>query len=1110
MTLDEAVSKLNTEYQKHLNSEAKQQYFAWTAKLDIDDTDGFENLSKAQFTAIRKRVASATLDAIKSEYEGINSVSRGYDPSGSVSYTDYGIQSDYAIYKKNREDIGLDLQEGLLQRARRKVNSDKAILEKWAMSVVNESAQLLKDFNVSYSMEGDKVKFNVEQKPKKKVTINVKNNKKEKEISQEISSALEQEIKKLDERIEKNIRASSKGNFQTMIKNQLQGLGLYTKGKKPPKDERNQSNWTPTIDLRQSKNYITSNNRANSQHRTDTYTPQDFSMAMGYIKSSENPEENLIQKFDKKLKNIDAVKEKDLRTYTNLRKGPIRRRIQDSSFEELYANLKAYNEEYVSPELNSDYLGMGIFEDKDYASSLRELLDFIEEIKGDYVGGRIVNTIYNTLSPTELLLLDKKERKELRNIATKEKRYFRDQINWFKNNFTTNEGDHPLKGAVIEFYTPLNYEDRVEIVSGEPISEDNHDNIITKSLKSLGNSGNIYSYSNFYEYKELKEQHTKAIMVSNWNVQNMEQSGGFGLNRIRLNEREIKVPDTIDKATGKILEGGLLDKAEIKQFADIEAQMAYELVLKVAGQNYDLVRYAIKALDEKRGTSGVNDNRQKLLSGDYVEIIDPKTKFIVVKKRSEVTKEELEYGSNRELVGFWQDVTSVPKDLIERTLRDGIKAEVARAQKIWDEDLALVRAQTKTNQLAKMPTFPKTWIEQQLDNQLKEHLSIYEQYMKLNKRASTRNKITPKSAMLGVGTPNIFNGGFEVAISYLKRQPEVVTGTKQFTSAQVKKTWNNEWDIDNDEYEFKKEGSKHIFVRKSSLKPLDVRDKLPKKKKGLLPLIIPKKWLMADLTIQHYGSLVAAGFFQLLVSNTPIDEPYDYIERRKYIKKGKAKYTDEMVTKDGKRIKYELPDEEIYEQWTTGSSVEYKEIKRHHEPDTDVVRNDWEFNYKGRIFKPTDKCFEGKDIELFGKPGDRSAIAKIAVIFEKETAKSKIRTHNFTYKNTNKRWEQLEYGGYPNSNSGPWKGSGKYQKEHGVKDHFTYQAPHGWLRLIEAQWNMVFEQGSDFDFVEAFIKEQASDVSVVAEEFVEKLKKYDPSIGTRGYDLQNWVVMEVD
>ena len=346
--------------------------------------------------------------------------------------------------------------------------------------------------------------------------------------------------------------------------------------------------------------------------------------------------------------------------------------------------------------------------------------------------------------------------------------------------------------------------------------------------------------------------------------------------------------------------------------------------------------------------------------------------------------------------------------------------------------------------------------------------------LKTNKVSASRTKIVPKSGQQILGI-DMFD------IPYIKfEKPQRVKFKAQ----------NNK--ISNNEY--------FAYGEVASKSSTPVRRTIMVRKSGLKPFILPIEAVKNYYIRSNYGDVVAACFFQLLVSNTPIDEPYSGLRKRKYYTTKQVSSYDKEVY-DGETYYYNKTAEEIYKEKEANREVKYYYEHFTHTPDDEVVRNDWVFVYKGKAFHPTDSEFAG----CFDKPGDFNSVKQIATVFKTYSSTSKIKSVSFSYHNTNPRWEQLEYGGYPQeNNSGPWKGSGKYGYMHGIKDHFTYQAPYGYLRLIEAQWNMLINSSFDIKNVKLFLSAEGFDVKNVGIELIKTLK-----INPREYDVKNFRIIEV-
>lgn len=242
--------------------------------------------------------------------------------------------------------------------------------------------------------------------------------------------------------------------------------------------------------------------------------------------------------------------------------------------------------------------------------------------------------------------------------------------------------------------------------------------------------------------------------------------------------------------------------------------------------------------------------------------------------------------------------------------------------------------------------------------------------------------------------------------------------------------------------------------------------------------------------------LAVAKYFQILVSNTPIDEEYVYnaVEytdrissasraRWKELSKEKQKlfnkiyYLDNYTSTVKKRKNYhEQVTSELdeafaksdvaieYENRIEDINLEIKELKkskeedfipRTHKPDNDYIRGDWVLVYRGvryQAFK-TDRD-NGADVyfseDLFEKIDDFKSVTKIAEILHNNVGNGIIGGGLRTI-NDNPKYKVLEYGGYITESEA--KEGTRYHKPHGVTNKHSYQAPKGYHRLVAAMWN---------------------------------------------------------
>lgn len=255
------------------------------------------------------------------------------------------------------------------------------------------------------------------------------------------------------------------------------------------------------------------------------------------------------------------------------------------------------------------------------------------------------------------------------------------------------------------------------------------------------------------------------------------------------------------------------------------------------------------------------------------------------------------------------------------------------------------------------------------------------------------------------------------------------------------------------------------------------------------------------------GCIMMAAYFQILVSNTPIDEDYEY--QAEEISTYKKK-TDRM--KEGRITQIK-------------TSIKTK----HHAADKVSVRGDWVLTFRGKTFKAFDSEPEKGSVqvspdsyfseEYFDKGVDTGSMMKMAEAIMDATGKDfdEKRLEELEKErldptqcvtNINPRWQVLETGGYNRNPAtlSPRKGT-KYGLEHGTKNGFTYQAPHGFIRLTNALWSELSETGKWADIVQAFVSGKqykvksliSLDVKDTSSPLVRKLMKRDRSIGKAGF-----------
>lgn len=274
------------------------------------------------------------------------------------------------------------------------------------------------------------------------------------------------------------------------------------------------------------------------------------------------------------------------------------------------------------------------------------------------------------------------------------------------------------------------------------------------------------------------------------------------------------------------------------------------------------------------------------------------------------------------------------------------------------------------------------------------------------------------------------------------------------------------------------------------------RYKLPKQLQGVSLKQFKK---MKDLEMKKIvyfiwrGCLACATYFQILVSNTPMDEDYDY--KTTTVTSSRLKYYD----KNGN-----LKDEDTL---AKEADVRYSEVTRHHKADTKYVRGDWTIAFRGKVFKafetepekgaatPNYDYVFTKD--LFYKKADKKSCEKIADIMFEVTKNSDpllLLDNTFQENNSNPRMLFLEYGGYYTRKGTPVRGA-KYT--HGVDETLlTYQAPYGFWEIARAQWDDLVSSGRWAGSIDQYVNFRANklDVSKVESAAMKTLFEQHPEL----------------
>lgn len=288
---------------------------------------------------------------------------------------------------------------------------------------------------------------------------------------------------------------------------------------------------------------------------------------------------------------------------------------------------------------------------------------------------------------------------------------------------------------------------------------------------------------------------------------------------------------------------------------------------------------------------------------------------------------------------------------------------------------------------------------------------------------------------------------------------------------------------------------------------------------------IPEEFVKSGVMRKRFGSFNAAFFFQHLVAGTPLDEEYD----RDYIYKKapeeiKVNHVVPSFAPYEKMVKYGGDRDDVAARINALKSNIEKEYQKkqnaidnlrpaekvvhiHHKPDNEAVRYSWTITYQGITFSVIELPNYEK---LFERKGDPEAIRIIANYFYMHTKDSKNKGLGFKYSNRNERWEQLEYGYYRNDSEPAYgeKYGSKYA--HGVTDGYSYQAPKGYLRIAEAEWNHLNKSGTMVSLFTDYINGQniKYDLREMDEEYIEILRRYNASINTKQMDFENFVIVK--
>lgn len=186
---------------------------------------------------------------------------------------------------------------------------------------------------------------------------------------------------------------------------------------------------------------------------------------------------------------------------------------------------------------------------------------------------------------------------------------------------------------------------------------------------------------------------------------------------------------------------------------------------------------------------------------------------------------------------------------------------------------------------------------------------------------------------------------------------------------------------------------------------------------------------------------MAAVFFQRVVNRTPMDEDYNF------------------TLKNG--------------------TVEL------HEADDDYVRDAWTASYNNR--KVTAKQLREAGI-TFEKFNDESEIRKIYNVFKKAFVQNKKNILQIHIENNHERFPMLEYGEYK-KDSKEIKTGRPYGYEHGVEGGYSVQAPHGMLRITEAEFQTLALNMSTKKLIKEYVSRSQRTEKVPSPAKMKELKK---------------------
>ncbi|MBO7715780.1 MAG: hypothetical protein J6S85_19615 [Methanobrevibacter sp.] len=286
---------------------------------------------------------------------------------------------------------------------------------------------------------------------------------------------------------------------------------------------------------------------------------------------------------------------------------------------------------------------------------------------------------------------------------------------------------------------------------------------------------------------------------------------------------------------------------------------------------------------------------------------------------------------------------------------------------------------------------------------------------------------------------------------------------------------------------------------------------------------VPKNCLKLGISLEFYPILVLATYIQILVSLTPIDEEYDYEVvvgktnerqlKRKLRKMGEHIIQRNMVDK-GRELRNEFGSEsDDYAALQSQIKVEFEKRTIHHNIDTDIVRADWVFHFRGHDFKAFESNRSSGQVHFeedwFASTADQSSIMKIANVIYDTVKNEDNLSNEWTKENLNPRKDMLEYGGYKKPTINEYgkltrRIGTKYGFEHGVtRKGYVYQAPAGFERITEDYYKKCLKasRGTATKFIKSCTNDKYHGLQTKKQftdennKMFKRLQKLDPSLG---------------